>query len=503
MGHPVEEKTGPGAFDQGSVPPEHDAMNLRRANLAALFSLALFWIAAAPAAAQSEPDEPLPPLEMSSNPLKLQGLGIELHLPIGSTSKQERMSRNVKANILGKDDAWLLTLSTQTSSNTAMGAEEALQRIMEDLQKMYGVTKIDDPSQPVGTFARPLAPIEPISFDGGTAYRFFLHQPSADADKSDTVRGIALIKLAPGQMLVWDMSAPETNYALAKQAMDVTLAAVRTTANPLDAAQREIALKTGQRLIEGISETRMHDLFESFGEHWYRLYRDTENGEAEIGYRRIKAWAGTRSELGGVDSNAGSETGYLVQIEARTLDENSTGSDRLIYDSKGTYFVSEDFSSESWNLMVVVKQGRKSTTFTEVGAREGFEELMVSTNDPSGRGDTLKLPLKKEGYLPLALSLMLPTLLAETEATGDIAFYTYRSDASAVTFRHDSIRHDTDNPEQWVHRTSVSVDSPQIVKQLENDGSIVREELPGGRFWVPTTVQELTRIWREKRLPMD
>lgn len=475
-----------------------------RVPLAALCSFALCLAGAGPLFAQGEPDKDLPPLEMSSNPLKLQGLGIEMLLPIGSTTTQQRLSRDVFADVIGKDNAWRLTISTHNSSNTSMGAKEALEKILENLQKSFGVTKIDSPDQSVGTFARPLAPIEPIEFSGGTAYRFFLHQPSARDNVPDTVRGVGLIKLAPGQMLVWDMTAPEANYAKAKQAMDVTLAAIRTTANPLDASQREVALRTGQGLIESISSARMHDIFDGFGERWYRLYRESPtDGETEIGYRRVKAWIGTKSELGGLHTNAGQESGYLVQIEARTLDENSSQDDRLIYDSKGTYFVSEDFSDEAWNLMVVVKQGRQSTTFTEVGAREGFEELMVSTNDPTGRGDTLKLKLKKEGYLPLPLSLMLPSLLSETQATGDVAFYTYRSDASAVTFRHDSIRHDTENPDHWIHRTSVSVDSPQIVKYLEKDGTIIREELPGDRFWVPTDIKALTRIWREKRLPMD
>ena len=103
----------------------------------------------------------------------------------------------------------------------------------------------------------------------------------------------------------------------------------------------------------------------------------------------------------------------------------------------------------------------------------------------------------------MPLSLILHSILTETGATGDVAFYTYRSDASAVTFRHDAIRHDTENPGNFIHSTSVSMDSPRITKEVSPDGDVLREELPGNRVWERTSIDELVKIWRAKGLPMD
>ncbi|HED54077.1 MAG TPA: hypothetical protein ENJ00_07735 [Phycisphaerales bacterium] len=447
------------------------------------------------------------PIELAQNPLDLPGLGLDIRLPVGSTASSRRISREVFADVIGKDQLWRLTISTRSSADKELGAEKAADQILENLQASFGVSSSSDPNETIGTFARVLDPVSPITFKGGTAYRFFLFQPTPDEKAPNTVRGVAVIKVGPGQMLVWDMTAPESNYAQAKAAMDATLAAVTTRDANFEDIDRGISLKAGHELIMGMSPDRMRSVYDSFGERWYRLYQEAteDSPEQEIGYRRVRAWSGVRSDLGGsraVSGKAGQTPGLLVQIEARTLGDTPPGGERIIYDSKGTYFMSDDMSQEAWKLVVVIKQGRKSTTYTEVGARDGFEELLVTTADPSGGGDTLKLEIKEDGYLPISAALILPSLLAETGATGDVAFYTYRSDASAVTFRHDSIRHDPDNPGGWIHKTSVSHDSPVIVKYVDPDGSILREELPGGRRWVRTSLQELSKIWRSKRLPM-
>lgn len=474
---------------------------------AASLALALAATCLLPAAnslAQDAAPQETTTTELSDSTLNLQGLGIELSLPVGSTSTTHSLSRETKAEILGKDNAWRLTVTTQTSANKELEAKEAAEKILANLQKIYAIDDVQRPDAVIGTFARIMDPIEKITFKGGEAFRFFIYQPADRPSAPDTVRGVGVVKIGAGQMLVWDMHAPEANYDQAKDALNAMLGSVRTTATPLAFADRKLAIKTGQRLLDSLTDEEMKSIFQNYGERWYRLYETLpDSTEKEIGYRKIRAWTGHRSELGGLSARERDEAGYLVEIQARTLGEETSGMERVVYDSKGTYFVSEDKAREAWNLVVVIKQGGRNSAFTEVGAREGFEELLVTTDDPSGPGKTLQIDIKEEGYLPMPFSLILPTLLTETEATGDVAFYTYRSDASAVTFRHDAVRHDPDNPGGWIHRSSVSADSPQIVKYLDKTGRIQREELPGDRQWVKTDIQELSRIWRQKNLPMD
>ena len=164
------------------------------------------------------------------------------------------------------------------------------------------------------------------------------------------------------------------------------------------------------RLLRGIDAKTMREIFDSHGERWYRLYRSSDDSseEREIGYRYVRAWAGQRSDVGGkgsISAAEGNVPGYVVQIKARSLDENTSGPDQLVYDSEGTYFVSEDFKKEAWKLRLVIRRGNESTNFTEIGARDGFEELLVTTSSPNGRDESYRQKIKEEGYLPLPLAL--------------------------------------------------------------------------------------------------
>ncbi len=479
--------------------------------LIAIAILTLTWGMPALTPAQEASSSPAPPVELSQNPLNMPGIALEIRLPMGSTSTQQTMNREVFAEVLGDESRWRMTISTRTSSNKNLRPDDAAKQIRQNLQESFSAMRPRGPDRDESfeSLAPMLDEVAPIEFHGGIAFRFFLRQPAPSPTVPDTVRGVAVIAIGEGQMLVWDMTAPVDNYAIAKQAMDATLKGLITTDGTLSVPDREFALKTGHALIRDIEPERLRASFNNHGERFYRLYRQPEGSDdqTEIGYRRIRSWAGKRSDVGGKGSISVAEgriPGYVVQIEARSLDEATQGqAEPIIYDSKGTYFVSEDFTKEAWNLVVVIKRGKHSTTFNEVGARDGFEELLITTATPSGSNESYRHKIQEEGYLPMPLSLILPTILAETKATGDVAFYTYRSDAAAVTFRHDSIRHDTDHPDRYIHNTSVSMDSPRITKEVDAQGKVLREELPDDRYWVETNVKELVKIWRAKGLPMN
>ena len=485
-------------------------MNLTFARHIALTAITLTWGQAFPALAQSEPNTTTQPVELSETPLDLPGIGLEIRLPTGSTTTQQSVNREVFAEVLGEDNLWRITLSTKTSSNKNLKPENAAKQIRQNLQESFGALRPrgEDKDENFKSLAPVLDDVAPIEFSGGTAYRFFLRQPAPSPAVPDTIRGVAVIDIGEGQMFIWDMTAPAENYDLAKGVMDATLKSVRAIETNLSVPDREIALKTGHALLRGIGTETMRDIFKTHGERWYRLYRagGDSSEENEIGYRSVRTWAGKRSDVGGKGSISiaeGNIRGYLVEIKARSLDESTTGADRVIYDSKGTYFVSEDFKKEAWNFVMIIKRGKQSTTYSEVGARDGFEELLITTSTPSGSNESFRQKVKEEGYLPMPMALILPTILTKTEAIGDVAFYAYRSDAAAVTFRHDAIRRDTEHPGQFIHSTSVSADSPRVTKEVDADGTVLREELPGDRVWEKTTIDDLVRIWRAKGLPMD
>ncbi len=471
--------------------------------LAALAALQL--IAAHPTAAAAQ-DSDQSPIELSSRPFELGGLGVSFNLPVGATATTRRMGTEVQADVVGPDNSYRVSITSRSSSNTELTAEAAAESILLNLKEAYGIEDGDAKGVTIATFAQELRTVEPVAFSGGEAHRFFLQQP-ATAAQADTVRGVAVIDLGRGRMLVWDATASIDGFEALAPSFDAMLSTVRFENPELRFADRGIAVTAGQRVLDSISTDTLRRAFEKTGERWFRLYEPDGEDDREVGYRRVTTWTGTRDEIAPSSrASAGSTDptpGMLIRIEARTLGDLSpqTGT-QIIYDSRGTYWVSEDLSAEAWNLSIAIRDGRRTTTLSEVGARKGFEELVVTAQAPSGRSETTRHRLEGEGYLPQPLALMLPHLLADAETAGDFGFYAYRSDTSAVAYRADTLRR-ADDGQGWMLRSRVAPGTPELVKFLDDDGSIRREQLPDGKVWDPIDSDELINLWRRKRLPLE
>lgn len=443
------------------------------------------------------------PIEMASMPFELSSLGMRFNLPLGATATTRRIGTEVQADIVGPDAAYRISITSRSSANTELTSAAAAESILLNLKKAFGVSDGDgNPDVTIATFAQELRTVEPVPFSEGVAHRFFIRQPET-RQEGDSVRGVAVIDLGRGRMLVWDATAPAGSFDKLAPAFDAMLGTVRFDDPERRLADRGIAIEAGRRLIDSIDPEQLRAAFDSDRDRWFRLYEPGADQDREIGYRRVTTWVGTRDEIELSAGSSGDATqGYLVRIEARTLGDISqlTG-EPIIYDSRGTYWVSEDFNAETWELSVAIREGSRTTTLSEIGAREGQEELIVTAQAPSGRSETTSHRLEGEGYLAQPLALLLPQLLVGTETAGDFAFYVYRSDTSAIAYRTDSLRRD-DNGEGWILRSRVAPGTPELVKFLEADGSIRREQLPDGKVWDPIDSRELVNLWRRKGLPM-
>lgn len=448
------------------------------------------------------------PIEMAGTPFEISNLGLRFSLPVGATATTRRIGTEVQADIVGPNAAYRVSITSRTSSNTELTAEAAAQSILLNLKEAFGVSDGDaDSSVTIATFAEELRTVEPVPFAAGTAHRFFIRQP-ATRDEGDTVRGVAVINLGRGRMLVWDATAPEANFETLAPSLDAMLRTLQVENPELRQADRGVAIEAGQRVLDAIGSEQLRRVFEDGDEHWLRLYEPSADGDREVGYRRVTTWAGTRDEVSPNSRGAPDPSpGYLVRIEARTLGEvNEATGNRVIYDSRGTYWVREDLDAETWQLSIAIRDGRRVTTLTEIGAREESadpedNELIVTAQSPNGRSETTRHRLEGEGYLPQSIALMLPQLLATTETAGDFGFYVYRSDTSAVAYRSDTLRKDPDS-DGWIMRSRVAPGTPELIKFLEPDGSIRREQLPDGKVWDPIEANELVNLWRRKGLPL-
>lgn len=466
-------------------------------------AVALPLLVGAPVLAQPSDQSPI---ELSGRPFELGSLGVSFNLPVGATATTRRIGTEVQADVIGPDNSYRVSITSRSSSNTELTAQVAAESILLNLKEAYGIEDGDNTGVTIATYAQELRTVEPVTFPGGEAQRFFLQQP-ATANQDDTVRGVAVIDLGRGRMLVWDATSGIDAFETLAPSLDAMLSTVQFENPERRFADRGIAVTAGQRVLDSIGTNTLRSTFENAGERWLRLYEPAGESDREIGYRRVTTWTGTRDEI---DPSAGSTVagrdptpGLLVRIEARTLGEtNPQTGNQIIYDSRGTYWVSEDLSAETWNLSIAIRDGRRTTTLSEIGAREGFEELIVTAQAPSGRSETTRHRLEGEGYLPLPIALMLPDLLVATQTAGDFGFYAYRSDTSAIAYRSDSLRRDDDG-EGWVLRSRVAPGTPELVKFLNDDGSIRREQLPDGKVWDPIESNELINLWRRKRLPLE
>lgn len=471
--------------------------------VAALIGAATLLIPPDSAAAQNTNQSPI---ELSSRPFELGSLGVSFNLPVGATATTRRIGTEVQADVVGPDQAYRVSITSRSSANTELTAEAAAESILLNLKEAYGIEDGDATGVTIATFAQELRTVEPVAFAGGQAQRFFLQQP-ATARQDDTVRGVAVIDLGRGRMLVWDATSPINGFETLAPSFDAMLSTVQFENPERRFADRGIAVTAGQRVLDAVTAESLRSLFDSTEERWLRLYEPAGESDREIGYRRVTTWTGTRDEIdpsrrSGSASNDPTP-GLLIRIEARTLGEvNPQTNNQIIYDSRGTYWVSEDLQSETWNLSIAIRDGRRTTSLSEIGAREGFEEVIVTAQAPSGRSETTRHRIEGEGYLPLPLALMLPDLLGQTGTAGDFGFYAYRSDTNAIAYRADSLRQNDDG-EGWVLRSRVAPGTPELVKFLNDDGSIRREQLPDGKVWDPIESNELINLWRRKRLPLE
>ncbi|MEO1583608.1 MAG: hypothetical protein AAFR96_03420 [Planctomycetota bacterium] len=468
---------------------------------AALVTCLACLAAGQPAAGQTDAEQ----IELAATPFELSGLGVRFRLPIGATARTRRIGSETQADIIGPDASYRVTITSRTSSNEDLTAEAAAESILLNLQRSFGVTDGDanrPESVTIATYAQQLRTIESVEFGSGIAQRFFIRQP-ATRDEGDTVRGVALIDLGRGRMLVWDATAPEANFEPLAASLDAMLTTVGFADPEQRFASRGIALEAGQRVLDTLDRSRLAEIFDEPGEQWFRLYLPTADGDEEIGYRRVTTWTGDREDIGSRSSSTSSDAGMLVRIEARTLGAESpqTG-ERIVYDSRGTYWVSNDLASEAWELSIAIRDGRRTTTLSEIGARDGDEQLMVTAKTPNGRSESASHRIGSQGYIPQPVALQLPRLLVEADTAGDFAYYGYRSDANAIAFRTDTLRRD-ETGDGWVLRSRVAPGSPELVKFLDQDGTIIREQLPDGKVWEPISSNELINLWRRKGLPIQ
>jgi hypothetical protein len=447
-------------------------------------------------------------VEFAEGTYRLDSAGLSMLLPLGSTAQSASAGSKSAAQIQGRDKTWLINIQTPRSADPATTTAEVCDRIVTEYLKAAG--EIYDrtvPDQPAAVKGLILEPRKQVNVDKQTADRVYFSVPGAGPKDPTIVRGLTVIKNAANQFLIFELVTTPDVFERSKAIYETTVQTAHIEDPTNLNTERAAAIAAGQKVLQSLGPNALQEVVNSNAERWERRFKPAASGldadATELGYRRIKASAGTRAmlESGGKNpAGAGNhQQGLVVEMDARVLEGGYT------IDSKSAFFLAPDpaidRAEEAWTVRNAIRKDGRTDVVTEIGARTG-KSMVVNLEGTGMPQKTIKPVFQGEGYISRVESWLLPQLLLKAGATADFAFYTYQDRAGGICLRRDSLSQPVDKPGLWVLTSKLSDDQQSQVSYFNNKGELIRTELADGSVWEPTTIEKLKQLWESKHLPM-
>lgn len=439
-------------------------------------------------------------LEFTGEKVRIESVGFAMELPSGCRAESNGVAGQPAIQITPADATWIMNAKVQkTSSGSSLKAVADVMVEQATSRDGGGSTLVDR--------------MTGLTIGGKPAERFYLKSPTTDSSKAAIINGYTLFEPLKGQFVIIDMLAGEGLFTKAKTAYE-TIVATATFEDPTMIEQsRRVAVDAGIKVIGNLTP---QDLAEIAGttkkERWERKSMPAPSGaksdEEEQAYRRITTWAGKRGEMDlkrdvGKLSGSDLDEGYIVQIQARLLaPQSKISGPRAVIDVYSSFFLSKDRKSESWVVKMTQREGGKSLTSTETGARVG-DQMTVRLDDPNGVTRNIEPLIRGGGYISRVEAYLLPQILVRAKVPLEFGFYAYQSELSRIVLRTDILAPLKDKPGAWELTTKLNPDAKPQVLLLNERGDITQTTMPDGSVWQPTTLDELRRLWQAKNLPMD
>ncbi|MDX2017452.1 MAG: hypothetical protein SFY95_07425 [Planctomycetota bacterium] len=458
----------------------------------------------APAAKSPAPKTPTTPtgapIEFGATPYVFESIGLRVRLPVDSVYEATSMGDRTSLIIAPADRAWSISVDTPRTSRPETTEKDAADAALSDARASVGTISAD--GKLLDTKAKTISRDENLTYAGRPAERFYVLLPDP-AGKNGAVKGYTALKASPERFVVLELRTTEPKLAEARAVYEAVLSKLEFVDATDVATSRAVAVQAGTKLFASLSTDRYESVFKDNSERWERLFRPARDGgeEQEIAYRRIRASLGQRGALDPKKRPADytateRQEGYVVRIDARVLQGGVT------IDSESIFFLSKDKADEAWTVRIAARQGQQTSITTQTGARSGTS-MNVDTVG-SGQANTNATPkIPEEGYLSNVEAFLLPQFLAAAGAPSDYGFYVWQPAAAKVRLRRDAMELDPDNARRWKIITRRTEDDAPETTILTREGKLVRTTLPDGSTWEPTTLSELQKIWRNKKLPMQ
>ena len=456
------------------------------------------------------------PITMAEEPLRIQSVGLTLHLPEGTSASAERMGERSVMRISPGDEAaaWVLTVDTPASSDKDLTPTKIADKVQEQVLNSVGVPnqKFDPKkgitTESVETTGRVLERVDAVTIPGSRApgARFYVLLPRGP-DEAPAVRGYTVFPAGAGRFVTFDLVTTEPNFARARTVYETIIAAATFDDVDALAAARGAAVESGISLVTSLTPADLRTIVESRGESWYRLYREAPTkadfDATEVGYQHVKAWVGQRGEMDPRKERArwevaDREQGFLVLIEGRSLMEGQT------IDARAVYFMKPDRGEETWTVQMAVReQGRRNpATWLESGARSAGS-MSVTVSGTAEVGKQAKPTVPDQGYVTQVEGMLLPQIMVREARPGEYGFYVYQSKFGNVRLRRDELEQVADDPGSWRLTTRMTEDEEPRVSLYKSSGELISSRQSDGVIMVRTTLERLVELWRRKNLPMD
>lgn len=495
----------------GSLCMESLKMELNRL-LVLASGLAVAMLGRGTCAAQSSQPAQSPKtavVTFAPDPYRIDGLGLSIQLPEGSTTQLTRDGSKTTSRILAPDQSWLINIESHQSGSTERSLAEVTDAIRD--QALGSVGRMSDDGRLLSTRGGVLERQSGLNLKGGAAERVYVLIPGAPAEQgraqaTATVHGYTVFNPAPGRYVTFQLLVPEPAFKNVAPIYESIIATASFVDPAKLGAERQQAVATGASLFSQLTSEDYQAVLDTYAKgktRMDRLYQPSATGadDTELGYKRITAWKGQRGELDATRERArwtqtDKESGYVLKLEARIVDAG------VIYDTISMFFLAEDRSTEAWLVRGSKREKGPVSTWTETGARDG-NNMTVRIDPPSGPSQSFKPLIEGEGYISRLESALLPDLLMRKRLPGEYGFFVYQSESGTIRLRRDSLTQSDDRAGLWTLTTRLNDDAQPQTTLMNERAELVRVELPEGRVWEPTKLDRLVSLWRRAGLPLD
>ncbi|MHC4989681.1 MAG: hypothetical protein ACYTGC_01770 [Planctomycetota bacterium] len=469
------------------------------------------WLAPAAASPAPAPQEssPLPPgfdpvqAGLNPEPLTIEGLGLQFHLPAGSRVLADRQVVTIQE---GTDaPRWSVRVRRINAVQAAPGVDPAEAQIDNNLRRLDAAG-----------LAYRVLDNQAVNYRGHVGRLAFIEQVAPDEQRY--VSGLLYISTGASvtgspTLLEFSVLTLPDHLPDVKPLLERSFATL--TVRPLIdvESQRQARLAAGLELVESLGESRLRELVGL--NRWYRLYHPadptTGTEEQEIGYSLIEVTEAKKGELNPSRApdrytTAEHETGLLVRVQGRVVIDPATSS---YYDSQGLYWVAWDMSSEAWSILVTHRVGDNEKSESETGVRNA-----TSAGEPISRLTVVRSDAKSFSrrpfewnvprvYLSQALIWVIGRLLPrDAVVEQELAYYSYRGSGSdpSVALRIDTWGPATDGSAEWHLTTRQHGDDSATLSRYDTRGNLLRRTRPDGSVTEPVSPDALRRLWQRKGL---